>query len=122
NGNAMARRSSEEIQSDLRDIRGEIQGTLQALGNQLQPGQLLHQAWEALRGGTGSGRFFKNLSRSIEDNPLPVVLIGAGFGYLIYSDSRQRRHGGYLVEGELEPEGETENAESTGARARHLAR
>ncbi len=118
NGNAMARRSSQEIQSDLRDIRGEIHSTLQALGNQLQPGQLLHQAWEALRGGTGTGRFFKNLSRSVEENPIPVVLIGAGFGYLIYSDSRQRRQG-YLVEGK--PEG-TEESESAGGRARDRAR
>jgi ElaB/YqjD/DUF883 family membrane-anchored ribosome-binding protein len=102
NGNGVTRRSSQEIQSDLQNIRGEIQGTLQALSNQLQPGQLLHQAWVSIRGGSTGGRFIKNLSRAVEENPIPVVLIGAGFGYLMYSDARQRRHGGYELEGTME--------------------
>lgn len=102
NGNGVHRRSSQEIQSDLQNIRGEIQGTLQALSSQLQPGQLLHQAWVSIRGGSTGGHFIKNLSRAVEENPIPVVLIGAGFGYLMYSDSRQRRHGGHELEGEME--------------------
>lgn len=115
NGNAVARRSPQEIQSDLREIRGEIQGTLQALGSQLQPGQLLHQVWESLRGGGGAGRFFKNLGRTVEENPLPVVLIGASFGYLIYADSRQRHPESHRIEVES-----TEGSEK-GARARSMA-
>lgn len=99
---SVARRSAEEIQSDLQDIRGEIQRTLQALGGQLQPGQLVQQAFNALRGGRGGWRYWQNLLRSVEENPLPVALIGAGFGYLIYSDAQRRRPAEYYVEAEIE--------------------
>jgi len=118
NGNASTRRSSQEIQSDLRVIRSEIQGTLEALGSQLQPGQLMHQVLNLLRGGSTGGRFLHNLGRAVEENPLPVALIGAGFGYLIYSDARQtKRRSGY-VEGDFEAVGGEGTEEGAGLRER----
>lgn len=102
---SVAGRSAERIQSDLQDIRGEIQRTLEALSGQLQPGQLMQQAFNAIRGGRGGWRYWQNLLRSIEENPLPLALMGAGFGYLIYSDAQRRRHPvEYHVEAELEEE------------------
>lgn len=104
---SVAGRSAERIQSDLQDIRGEIQRTLEALSGQLQPGQLLQQAFNAIRGGRGGWRYWQNLLRSIEENPLPLALMGAGFGYLIYSDAQRRRHPvEYHVVAELEEQEE----------------
>lgn len=89
-GNGSGDRSADDIQRDLGKIRGEIDHTLDALSAQLQPGQLLHQAWQSLRGG-GGGKMLNNLSTTVQENPLPLAMIAAGFGYLIYSDSKRRQ-------------------------------
>lgn len=116
-------RSADEIQRDLGHIRGEIDHTLDALSAQLQPGQLLHQAWQSLRGG-GGGRMLNNLSRTVQDNPLPLAMMAAGFGYLIYSDSKRREAVGRAPQPsqddfDFEPIGmysEDEGAEGVGGR------
>lgn len=111
---SVAGRSAEQIQSDLRDIRGEIQRTLEALSGQLQPGQLLQQAFNAIRGGRGGWRYWQNLLRTVEENPLSVAMMGAGFGYLIYCDAQRRRHPvEYHVEAELAEVGTTPAEEET---------
>lgn len=89
NGNGVDR-SAREIQHDLGQIRGEIDHTLDALSQQLSPGQLVNHALDAFKGG-GGGDLMRNLTRSIQDNPLPLAMIAAGFGYLMISDRNRRR-------------------------------
>ncbi len=85
-----ADRSAQQIQSDLGEIRSEIDHTLDALSQQLAPNQLIAHAFDAVKRG-GGGEIARNLSRSVKENPLPLAMIAAGFGYLMYTDSQRRR-------------------------------
>lgn len=109
-------RSSEEIQSDLGEIRDEITHTLDSLSQRLRPGKMLQEALRSFQEG-GGGRFTHNLSRAVQENPVPLAMIAAGFGYLIYSDAQQRKTGRSEGEGEYESGGT-----STGAQAKDTAR
>ncbi|NJK88130.1 MAG: hypothetical protein HC923_01200 [Myxococcales bacterium] len=97
-------RSSKEIQSDLRDIRSDMDRTLDDLSHQLQPERLFGVVMRSFRDNE-SGSFFRNFGAAVRDNPIPVAMIATGLGALLWSDRRgtastpygsQDRHGGRL--------------------------
>jgi ElaB/YqjD/DUF883 family membrane-anchored ribosome-binding protein len=85
--------SSRDIQSDVVEIRQEMSKTLDEISAKLAPKELLSQLMSSMKDG-GGARFLKNLSSSIERNPVPVVLIAGGVGYLIYEGMQDRKHEG----------------------------
>ena len=77
-------RSSAEIEREVEGTRAQLSETLGALRDSASPGQLVDRAVDYLRG-SGGADFTRNLGEAVRDNPLPVLLIGAGIGWLLLS-------------------------------------
>ena len=86
-------RSSAEIERDVEDTRARLAGTLGELRDRASPGQLFEQALDYAKQSGGSD-LARNLGASVRDNPLPLLLIGAGIGWLMLSDRRSGTAGG----------------------------
>jgi hypothetical protein len=78
----------DEIRGDIDEIRGEMGGTLQELGDRLDPGHLLQQAKENVREAT-IGRVEEEakgvsdmVMETIRRNPIPAAMAGIGLGVL----------------------------------------
>jgi ElaB/YqjD/DUF883 family membrane-anchored ribosome-binding protein len=80
-------RSSAEIEREVESTRARLTGTLEELRDRASPGQLFEQALDYMRESGGS-EFARNLGRQVRDNPMPLLLIGAGVGWLMLSGNR----------------------------------
>jgi hypothetical protein len=88
-------RSSAEIERDVERTRARLTGTVEELRDRVSPGQLADQAVDWLRG-SGGRDFLRNLGTSLRDNPMPVLLVAAGIGWMALggqrmSDAQDRR-------------------------------
>ena len=86
-------RSSAEIEREVEGTRAQLNETLGALRESASPGQLMDKAVDYLRG-SGGADFTRNLGEAVRDNPLPVLLIGAGIGWLLLSGKQDKGGGG----------------------------
>jgi ElaB/YqjD/DUF883 family membrane-anchored ribosome-binding protein len=77
-------RSAAEIEHEVEQTRAGLTNTLDELRERASPGQLFEQALDYARS-SGGNEFVRNLGTSVRDNPLPLLLIGAGIGWLIMS-------------------------------------
>ncbi|HEX2525831.1 MAG TPA: DUF3618 domain-containing protein [Geminicoccus sp.] len=75
-------KSSDEIEREVESSRANVQNTLRELSDRMSPGQLVDQAFGYMKT-SGGAEFANNLGRSVRDNPLPLLLIGAGIGWLM---------------------------------------
>lgn len=75
-----------EVEQDIEQTRVSMDKTLDALQAKLSPGQLVDQVL-AYTKQSGSGHYFSNLARTVQQNPLPVALVGLGLGWLMLSNS-----------------------------------
>lgn len=107
-----------QIGDEIEDTRSRMDETLDALGDRLNPRRIIDDVVDYFvgpSGGTGTakgsvggtasqisdsaGEFGRNLSRTVRDNPVPSVLIGAGLAWLAFgfgqddteNDDRPRR-------------------------------
>jgi len=85
-------RSSAQIEREVENTRANLTDTLDTLRDRVSPGHLMDQAVEYLRG-SGGREFANNLGRTVRDNPIPVLLIGAGMGWLMMSGGRSAETG-----------------------------
>jgi hypothetical protein len=76
-------KSPEQIESEIRSTRRDIDRTLDALQTRLSPGQLLDQALGYMK--SGGGEFAANFGRTVAQNPIPVTLLGIGCLWLMCS-------------------------------------
>ncbi|KAB7628322.1 DUF3618 domain-containing protein [Alkalilimnicola sp. S0819] len=83
------KRSSREIEEEIRHTRGEMDRTLDQLQGRFTTGNLVDQALHYLRDGTG-GEFTRNLNESVRRNPVPVVLMGLSMAWLMASGREGR--------------------------------
>jgi hypothetical protein len=77
-------RSAAQIEREVEQTRAGLTDTLDALRERASPGQLFEQALDYARS-SGGNEFVRNLGTSVRDNPLPLLLIGAGIGWLMMS-------------------------------------
>ncbi|MFC7478492.1 DUF3618 domain-containing protein [Dankookia sp. GCM10030260] len=77
-------RSAAEIEREVEQTRAGLTDTLDELRERASPGQLFEQALDYARS-SGGNEFVRNLGTSVRDNPLPLLLIGAGIGWLMMS-------------------------------------
>lgn len=69
-------RSSDEIRRDIDRTRSAMDETVDALGSRLSPGELMEEAWGAIKGqGRGAGDV-------VRDHPVPLALMGLGVAWL----------------------------------------
>lgn len=76
------RHRSDEIEHEIRQARARLDDTLHQIEEKFSPEQLMNKTYDYLRHG-GSERIATGLSRTIKENPLPVLVTGIGLGWLI---------------------------------------
>lgn len=64
------------IEAEINRSRHALNDTIEALGGKLTPGQIVDEAMGLLKG--QAGKLTADLGRQVRDNPLPLLLIGAG--------------------------------------------
>jgi hypothetical protein len=81
--------SSREIEQDVERTRAHMAETLDELRSRMSPGQILDEVLGYARD-TGGGRTLSNLGRTVQDNPAPLLLIGAGVAWMMMGGNGQR--------------------------------
>lgn len=93
-------RSSADIEHEVERTRAGLTETLEELRDRASPGQLFEQALDYART-SGGAEFTRNLGAAVRDNPLPLLLIGAGIGWMMLGQGGRgpslprRRSGAY---------------------------
>jgi hypothetical protein len=82
-------RSAADIEADVERTRARVTQTIDALRDSMSPGQIMDQIVDYARD-SGGADFTRNLGAAVRDNPLPVLLIGAGIGWLMLSGQNGR--------------------------------
>ncbi len=95
-------RSSAQIERDVEQTRAQLSETLDDLREQVSPSHLMDQAVEYLRS-SGGAEFTRNLGRVVRDNPVPLLLIGAGIGWLALSSRSSDGHATHTYRAPAEP-------------------
>jgi hypothetical protein len=93
--------TSDEIRDDISSTRSRMDETLDELGDRLNPRRLVDDIFAyfsgpktrdtAVRVGESASEFSQNLGRTIRENPVPSLLIGAGVAWLMFGDSQAER-------------------------------
>lgn len=83
-----SRKDPETLEREIEETRADVDHTLEALQAKLSPGQLLDQALGMLR--EHGGEFARNLSSSVKQNPIPMLLTGVGLAWLMASQRSTR--------------------------------
>lgn len=81
-----------EIEREVEQTRSQVSSTLDELRSKLKPSQMMDEVvGEAVDWVKGSGgtEFARNLGATVRDNPLPVLLIGAGVAWMLLGGSRR---------------------------------
>jgi ElaB/YqjD/DUF883 family membrane-anchored ribosome-binding protein len=87
-------RPTGQLEQEAEQARTDLSATLDALRARLTPGQLLDDFMDSARDGS-AGRFVQNLGRNVQENPLPVALVGLGLAWTMISTVASRRDGGF---------------------------
>lgn len=82
----MSTRGPKDIQTEVNDARSHLDRTLDSIENRFTPGQAIDQTFRYLR--NGAGGFAGNFGNAVQNNPIPVTLLGVGLIWLIASDAR----------------------------------
>jgi|SoiMethySBSTD1v2_1073268.scaffolds.fasta_scaffold40389_2 uncharacterized protein DUF3618 len=74
--------TSRELRNDIRRTRAQMDVTVDAIEDKLTPGELFHEAWTLMRGGSGSG--VNRFMRIARQHPMPAAIISLGLGWMVY--------------------------------------
>lgn len=105
-------KSPEQIESEIRNTRRDIDRTLDALQTRLSPGQLLDQALGYMK--SGGGEFAANFGRTVTQNPVPVTLLGIGCLWLMCSRPQAQAGNGQFGETSLRTKAWGDRARNAG--------
>lgn len=75
-------KSTSELERDAERTRAELSSTLDEIRGRVEPGRLVDRAFSYARS-NGGADFARNAAAQARDNPLPVLLIGAGIAWLM---------------------------------------
>jgi hypothetical protein len=81
---------TDRIEAQINRSRHALNDTIEQLGGKLSPGQILDEAIGLAQG--QAGQFTANLGRQVRDNPLPVLLVGAGIAMLFLNKRNGHAH------------------------------
>lgn len=76
-------RSADDIAREVESSRARVTETLDELKARMSPGQLVDEMLAYSKG--AGGDFLANAGRAARENPLPVLLVGAGLAMLVTS-------------------------------------
>lgn len=77
---------TDKIEQDINRSRTALNDTIERLGGKLSPGQMVDEALGLAQGQLGA--LTANLGKQVRDNPIPLLLIGAGIGMLVISNHK----------------------------------
>jgi len=75
-------KSSAQIEAEINAKRHRLADTIDQIQNRLSVGQLVDEALDYAKG-SGGKDFLANLGRTVQNNPLPIALVGAGVAWLM---------------------------------------
>ena len=78
-------RTPREIRDDIRRTRARMDATVDAIDEKLTPGELIHEAWSLIRGGSGSS--VNRVWRIAKQHPMPTAIIGLGLSWMGYEST-----------------------------------
>jgi len=84
----MADKSSAQIEREIDETRQHADQVLRTLEHRLTPETMISDAVTYLRTGSGA-QMVDNLRAAVVANPVPLVLVAAGIGWLLYESSRR---------------------------------
>lgn len=90
-------RQSEQLEREAKETRARLAGAFDELQLRLTPGQVVDQVADYVRDGPAAD-FLRNLAREIRENPIPVLLIAAGIGWLVIASARSPRAASILAD------------------------
>jgi hypothetical protein len=82
--------TSEQLEREAEIARNNLASDLDELRHRMTPGQLVDEVAVYARD-TPVAEFGRNLLRDLRENPLPLLLIGAGIAWSVYNSSRRPR-------------------------------
>lgn len=82
-------KSSEEVEREVEATRGQIDRTVEALKEKMQPKELFDEATRVMGG--ASNKVMTTVVEQARENPIPIALIGAGVAWLALSQRRKRQ-------------------------------
>ena len=89
---SVTERKPEEINAEIRETRDRMDETLNALQDRFSPADVLDRGLGYLKNSSNGGMgYMNNLGRAVQQNPLPVTVIGVGLLWLMASN----RSGGH---------------------------
>jgi len=114
--------SSEQLEREAERTRSDLGATLDELRSRITPGQVMDQTLDFARD-TNLPVLARNLARDARDNPLPLLLIGAGVAWLMFGKGRpaMRNGDGYGAAFERTGQPRSHIAGDVGSRGRELA-
>jgi hypothetical protein len=80
--------TSRELRDDIRRTRAQMDVTVDAIEDKLTPGELFHEAWTLMRGGSSSS--VNRVLRIARQHPMPAAIISLGLGWMVYEGSGDR--------------------------------
>jgi hypothetical protein len=81
-------KSSAEVEREVEATRGQIDQTVEALKEKMQPKELFEEATRMM--GSTSNKVLTTVVEQAKENPIPIALIGAGIAWLALSQTRSR--------------------------------
>lgn len=83
-------RLSEQLEREAEIARTNLAADLAELRHRMTPGQIVDDIADYARD-TPAADFARNLMRGLRENPLPLLLIGAGIAWSVIASSRRLR-------------------------------
>jgi len=83
-------RLSEQLECEAEVARSNLAADLDELRQRMTPGQIVDEVADYARD-TPVAEFARNLLRDVRENPLPLLLIGAGIAWSVIASSRRPR-------------------------------
>ena len=81
-------KSSADVEREVEATRGQIDRTVEALKEKMQPKELFDEATRMM-GGT-SNKVLTTVVEQAKENPIPIALIGAGIAWLALSQNKRK--------------------------------
>ena len=80
-------KTPEQIEAEVEATRSRLSHTLDEIQDRMAPGEIFEQAVSFARD-NGAADMARNLARDVRDNPVPLLLIGAGVAWIAMSGAR----------------------------------
>src|SRR5262245_43421698 len=78
----MNEQSAVELEHEAESLRSQVADTAESLKAKFTPGQIIDELTSVFRG-TGGTEMLSNLKLQVQENPLPIVLVGTGLAWLM---------------------------------------